>query len=205
LICLSLHIQIKKMKEMKLVKALWVLCMSLILTVACNKDDDETALEIGATHAGGIVFYIAEEPTDLDGDGVLDTGLVCATEDQSESVHWYNGSYIITGATASGVGSGASNTATIMAAQGEGNYAASVASAYNGGGFNDWFLPSKDELNLMYTNLKSEGLGNFKKNYYWSATENIYNSAWLQDFYDGAQYYNSYKTNTYRVRAVRAF
>jgi hypothetical protein len=162
--------------------------------------------EIGDETAGGIVFYIAEEPTDLDGDGVLDTGLVCATEDQSAyTVRWYNGSFIATGATASGLGSGATNTATIIEAQGEGSYAASVASNYDGGGFNDWFLPSRAELNLMYTNLKVEGLGNFQENHYWSASESRSNTAWKQSFINGTDTGNQLKSSSNRVRAVRAF
>jgi hypothetical protein len=161
---------------------------------------------IGQERDGGIVFYIAEEPTDLDGDGVLDTGLVCATEDQSAyTVRWYNGSFIATGATASGLGSGATNTATIIEAQGEGSYAASVASNYDGGGFNDWFLPSRAELNLMYTNLKVEGLGNFQENHYWSASESRSNTAWKQSFIDGTATPNQLKSSSNRVRAVRAF
>ena len=37
---------------------------------------DPPAPVIGDYRDGGIVFYIANEPTDLDGDGDLDTGLV---------------------------------------------------------------------------------------------------------------------------------
>ena len=161
-------------------------------------------LEIGTETRGGIVFYIAATPTDLDGDGVLDTGLVCATTDQSSGVQWYNGRNSTTGATARGVGSGATNTATIIAAQGSGTYAASVASNYDGGGFNDWFLPSKDELNLMYTNLKVQGLGSFSNSSYWSATEYLYNYTWKQNFSGGGQNSDG-KYDTNRVRAVRAF
>lgn len=165
----------------------------------------EKALEIGDTHAGGVVFYIADSPTDLDGDGDLDTGLVCATEEQSEA-EWYTGIGINTEAIATDIGSGASNTDKIIEALGTGTYAASVARAYSGGGFNDWFLPSKDELNLMYTNLKSEGLGNFDNNsVYWSATEfNMYN-AWGQDFNVGNQPSVKDKSAPNKVRAVRAF
>jgi hypothetical protein len=158
---------------------------------------------IGQERDGGIVFYIAEEPTDLDGDGVLDTGLVCATEDQSE-VRWHNGANMITGASASGLGSGASNTATIIEAQGEGSYAASVASAYDGGGFNDWFLPSKDELYLMYTNLKLEDLGGFSNSLYWSATEYNDSNTWAQNFNNGSKN-GLIKYSSKDVRAVRAF
>jgi hypothetical protein len=250
-------LNLKKMKKMKLVKALWVLCMSLILTVACNKDDDETALEIGTLTEGGIVFYIAPEPTDLDGDGDLDTGLVCATEDQSSSVQWSNLVYkpihnrnytpssqdtisyeayfetrdsIEAGAASASVGSGAMNTATIIAAHDDnhtdnptmdvdGTYAAALASAYLGGGFDDWFLPSKDELNLMYKNLKLEGLGNFSDHPYWSATyansttilkngkeEKTIFKSWEHHFdTSGYQGYSDEKYDFYKVRAVRAF
>ena len=159
---------------------------------------------IGQERAGGIVFYIAPTPTDLDGDGVLDTGLVCATADQSSGVQWYNGDYSKTGAT-DAIGTGATNTATIIAAQGVGSYAASVASAYSGGGFKDWFLPSKDELNLMYTNLRANGLGSFGNSIYWSGTENSESTAWLQHFNNGFQSFHNHKNGSYKVRAVRAF
>ena len=119
---------------------------------------------------------------------------------------WYNVSDSTTGATSESVGSGATNTATIIASQGAGTYAASMASNYNGGGFDDWFLPSKDELNLMYTNLKAEGLGRFSNDSYWSATESSITTAWSQSFSTGYQNIDyKYHDNNYEVRAVRAF
>ena len=44
-----------------------------------QKSFTTTIPQLGNEIAGGIVFYIADTPTDLDGDGYLDTGLVCAT------------------------------------------------------------------------------------------------------------------------------
>ena len=200
---------------MKLLKSLWVLAMSILL-LACGegssiedeiKDKLEDAIEmpqIGDLTAGGIVFYIAETPTDLDGDGDLDTGLVCATEDQSSGVQWHNVNFISTGAEATSVGSGAINTAMIIAAQGEGTYAASVARAHNGGGFDDWFLPSKDELNLMYLNLKTKDLGDFSGTVYWTSSEAFLDSAWAQGF--SFRGYDNFGTSSINnVRAVRAF
>ena len=72
--------------------------------------------------------------------------------------------------------------------------------------YDDWFLPSRDELNLLYVNLYKVGLGGFGDNNYWSSSEDDSNSinAWLQSFYNGGQYsYGRY--NDCRVRPVRAF
>lgn len=57
--------------------------------------------------------------------------------------------------------------------------AASVARRYDGGGFNDWFLPSKDELNLIYNNLKRylPPLGGFSDNF-WSSSATGPDFAW---------------------------
>ena len=73
--------------------------------------------------------------------------------------------------------------------------------------YTDWFLPSKDELNLMYTNLHKEGLGAFAVSWYWSSSEylNYAYGAWDQYFGDGRQYYFNHRNSDYRVRPVRAF
>ena len=75
-------------------------------------------------------------------------------------------------------------------------------------GYSGWRLPSKYELNQMYTKLYKAGLGGFTTDaldfsYYWSSTENT-NYAWYQDFYNGRQT-NFDETFAFRVRAVRAF
>ena len=64
-----------------------------------------------------------------------------------------------------------------------------------------WRLPTKDELNMLYKN--KEEIGGFVNYYYWSSTENDFNSAWFQYFFNGYQYFN-FKFNTNYVRAVRA-
>jgi hypothetical protein len=138
--------------------------------------------------------------------------LVCAIEDQSAAIQWYNGSLISTGATGTAIGTGSANTTTIIADQGatETAYAAGLARAYRGGGYTDWFLPSKDELNLMYLNIgqgNALGLGNvgnFFTNYYWSSTEYDNDTVWRSNFSSGVQNGNI-KNFTHYVRAVRAF
>ncbi|MCX6204375.1 MAG: DUF1566 domain-containing protein [Bacteroidetes bacterium] len=71
-------------------------------------------------------------------------------------------------------------------------------------GYSDWHLPSKEELNSVYVNLKKVGVGGFASNYYWSSTEDDFYSAWYQGFYGGIQGGDD-KNFTFCVRAIRAF
>lgn len=149
--------------------------------------------KIGENYAGGIVFY-------LDGKGV---GLVAAPRDQSDGIDW-GGSGKKIGNTSTAVGTGAANTRAIVAKLGNGNYAAKLCADLTLNGYDDWFLPSKDELELMYKNLHKQGGGGFAGGYYWSSSESSDSYAWKQRFGDG--YQSKYgKAANYRVRAVRAF
>ena len=118
--------------------------------------------------------------------------------------------------TGTAIGTGKANTATIVnytsssrnpnAATASNDYSVTVGEKV----YDDWFLPSKDELNEMYENLCKNGIGNFTTNnpYYWSSSENesLSNDAWLQGFTYGTQYdYISRNNNIYRVRPIRAF
>ena len=70
-------------------------------------------------------------------------------------------------------------------------------------GYSDWFLPSIDELHLMYVNLHKKGLGGFE-DWYWSLSQYLKDYAWYQNFNSGYQVSTSWSI-TCRVRAVRAF
>lgn len=109
--------------------------------------------------------------------------------------------------TATAVGLGKQNTRLIVEhlnRRGETNRAAQLCASLDINGFKDWFLPSRDELNLMYTTLKQKGLGGFADMWYWSSSQSNNYLAWIQDFYNGNQH-NYLKNITGRVRAVRAF
>ena len=176
-----------------------------LLIVACSSDDSSDTgndtLAIGDSYQGGKIAYIFQSG-DTGYVAGETHGLIAATEDQSERIQWYNGSSIITGATGAFIGTGLTNTNAIIAAQGSGSYAASIARDYNGGGYTDWFLPSKDELNQLYEN--KTAIGGIANSYYWCSTESEFSSAWWQDLSSGYQAPDN-KDATYYVRAVRTF
>ena len=154
---------------------------------------------IGDTHQGGVVFY-------LDGNG---GGLIAAPSDQS-SATWGCYGTIISGADGTAIGTGNQNTIDIEADCTTAGTAADICANLTLGGYSDWFLPSKDELNKMYDNigpgdeLGLGNVGNFSDNVYWSSTEYYYFDAWDQNFIDGNQN-DTNKNYTKYVRAVRAF
>ena len=161
------------------------------------------SLSIGDLHQGGYIFY-------LDGNG---GGLIAASTYESPT-EWGCQGTEITGADGTAIGTGAQNTIDIVAGCSTSTWtspiAADICANLSLNGYSDWFLPSMDELNLMYLNIGSGnalGLGNigsFVGGYHWSSTEISYNNAWFQDFNNGNQV-NAGKDGIARVRAVRAF
>jgi opacity protein-like surface antigen len=155
--------------------------------------------------AGGYIFYDK---------GVVTYGwryLEAAPDDLPAPIRWGPNNTVIKD-TETAVGTGKANTqriAPIINRHGE-DGAALLCTALNINGYQDWFLPSKDELNLMYVNLKKKGLGGFGDGYYWSSSEYNYFDAWVQRFRDGSQNYSFFytkgdKDHALPVRAIRAF
>jgi TolB-like protein len=115
--------------------------------------------------------------------------------------------------TSNGIGNGKQNTKIILEVlnqTGETMKAAQVADSYEYGGFDDWFFPSKDELDLMYKNLKAKGLGGFQSGSYWTSSVNdtkysSYNTSY-QNFSNGEKKDDEDRANTsFYVRAIRQF
>jgi hypothetical protein len=118
--------------------------------------------------------------------------------------------------TATDIGAGKRNTALIVAVlntEGE-TGAAQYCDDLEVNGFDDWFLPSKGELGMMYRNLMLKGLGGFSSTLwsclYWSSSEEGSNKAWYQNFSDGNQASGPYahfnkEDSQFSVRAIRQF
>lgn len=80
-----------------------------------------------------------------------------------------------------------------------------MCAEFRGGGYDDWYLPSKEELNFIYVNLVKTGKIIMSNSIYWSSSKSDEGGAWIQSFYvsGGQSRYEEYKI--FSVRAVRAF
>ena len=158
----------------------------------------------GEGQAGGIVFYVDPEGFEVVGYGTA-YYLEAAPNDLG-SFEWQSAFIVIAG-TEPDIGTGRKNT-ELLHADGNDTPAASACFNYTGGGKDDWFLPSIDELNELYQywNGKSRP-SNFNLDTtgsYWSSTQSSYGSANVLSFNNGERG-NSDKDSGNIVRAIRAF
>lgn len=114
------------------------------------------------------------------------------------TLNWTNTGYISTV-------TGKSNTANLLTINDAGSpYAAAVAcNGQTFGSHSDWYLPARDELNMIWTKLSGGAATNgFSGSAYWTSTEYLNAYAWNQRFSDGSLA-PTYKNNSYYVRCVR--
>ena len=136
----------------------------------CNESDDDinnASYEIGDFVEGGIVFYVDESG---------ERGLVAAMEDLPGTYEWGCYGQTVIGADLSFIGSGVVNSQDIVN-DCNGYYvdetAAEAALSYTYASYNDYYLPSIDELLAMYENIRNSSFTSDNQSLYWSSTENV--------------------------------
>ncbi|WP_299053803.1 hypothetical protein [uncultured Polaribacter sp.] len=168
------------------------------------------ALYIGQNYAGGIIFYL----DDTGEHGLISADIDQQITDESRNNQCPSGTFFETDTI---IGSGAQNTTNIISACNTTSNVAYICDNLVLNGYDDWFLPSKDELNLMFQNLRKNGLGNFPtEGCIVRYPSSSFNNEW-GDFFGilftsdcGRQIGDNYNYNINRdnhryIRAIRAF
>lgn len=176
-------------------------------TVYSNEVSFSTVdLAFGDFYEGGFVFYI---------DGTGEHGLVADSTDLPAN-QMYSGFVYTSGgivSTSYDFGTGQANTTAFIDycttySYGLSGMAVGSINNLTSKGYSDWYVPSFDELQLMYTNLKTAGMGGFQNNLYYSSTAhsgNPGNNMATLNFTNGTS------SSTYQVgtgvyaRAIRNF
>ena len=178
----------------------------LLLLLSCQKENSKpsvagsqkseivTAHYIGEAYGGGIIFYL---------DSTQVHGLIAAVQDQGVA-RWYNGAFIVTGATKLKIGVGFSNTKKIVTAQGTpGRYAARLCTKYTAGDYTKWYLPSLDELRELWK--YKDLVGGFTEQFYWASCEDGSIYGWATSFGPTGTSNIFKKDTAFHVRAIRSF
>ncbi|MBU6274756.1 MAG: hypothetical protein KGP34_07530 [Bacteroidetes bacterium] len=149
---------------------------------------------IGSAYAGGIIL-------DLDSSG--ESGIVCAAADLGLYAWGCPGSLVP--GTSTSLGSGSANTDSILNSCMARPIAASVCSGLVANEYSDWYLPSRDEMQLIYNRLHLQGRGDFGSGWYWTSSQSGSSTAWALNFGTGAFSGSASKGLSGMVRPVRTF
>lgn len=162
----------------------------------------------GMPYQGGIIFYIYQ-PGDHGYVPGETHGLIASPTDQDMITDWGCPGIQWIGGTNDFIGYGSANTAAIVNGCGDPGTAARICYDLSLNGYNDWFLPSIDELNQLF--IQRYVVGGFNQcayGWYWSSSEYLEMSgqgmALAMNMNNGTTS-NWQKFYPYVVRAIRAF
>ena len=161
---------------------------------------------IGEYFGGGIIFHLWKDKN-------VEHGLIVNLNNQSTSQKWSNINSSLVGILAQSSWNGEINSNAIVNQLGHTNSAAQLCLNLNTDGYNDWYLPSIDELNLLWqnrfnVNATLNGMSGVTQipqlAYFWSSGEYSNSEAWVFLF-DVGYAGGISKSNSYYVRAIRKF
>jgi hypothetical protein len=160
---------------------------------------------IGEQFEGGIIFHLWKDNTGAE------HGLIVDLNDLSTSQVWSNVDQTLIGPNAQSSWDGLSNSNAIVAQIGHTSSAALLCLNSTNGGKNDWYLPSIQELYMLWDNyytitksLIQINATQLSQKNYWSSSEENASYAWHM-FFKGGTSNNNPKSNLAYVRAVRSF
>ena len=205
--------EIRKSKKVRNLAIAVALAAGMGITILINqpskitssKDQVRTSITyaIGDTGpAGGKIFIIPSTPGNTTG-----KYFEAAPADIPDHIVFCQDTSIISVTTGNAIGTGTLNTAAMLGkCTTDAPYQAANYKVANGSKtYSDWFLPAKDELNLLYLNRTS--IGGLSNGIYWSSSQG--QSAqevwmWSQDFINGNQM-AAYDGNPDYLRPIRTF
>jgi hypothetical protein len=157
---------------------------------------------VGDNYGGGKIFYIFQQG-DTGYVAGETHGLIASTSDKTGG-SW--GCYAASMGTSQLLGTGSANTTKIITGCSASGTAAKIARAVTDGGFSDWYLPSREELTLLYSNRNS--VGGFGTGKYYSSSEQAVSGAYYAyylNFSNGDNTRAQDKNIPSSVRAIRTF
>jgi hypothetical protein len=165
---------------------------------------------LGEEFGGGVIFHLWKDAKGIE------HGLIVDKTDLSTGQKWSNIDQTSIGPSAQSIWDGLSNSKSIAGQTGHTNSAASLCLNSTNGGQSDWYLPSIQELNILWNSYYNvsrtlsqiSGATQMQLKNYWSSTESATNTAWYFNFGSGIasnDLGSGPKNTTTYVRAVRAF
>lgn len=185
-----------------------VFTTAVIFNTGCRKDTATNTPNtpspnfVGQTFEGGTVAYIFEsgDPGYVAGES---HGLIAAEKDLDSLAVWGKMNLWITGAHDTLLGYGQQNTMDILQYGDTVNTAAWRCNRLDVHTYDDWYLPSKNELEKLFLNKIKIGGFNYNASY-WSSCQNNANRAWMRNFSTGESVAAN-KSTLAKARAVRSF